>query len=403
MGPLEKDRVFSLPANSTREKSTTDNSFSMDAFEILSKLFNCLGLETCKTSENCKAHRYHPVCKFIFPLLLHISVTDIIVSSCLAVIIENQDVTTTFSYMLGCVVVLIIWHILYSKRMELQNLLVCLKKTQRNLKPKCIYIKLLVLLIIVNFSTYVCISLYMGLNDTTGIYCRLYYYYIVDYCEIKPFNVIYFTIKSILMYGICEPFSFLSSLLFCASCYRCKALLSDFRQKVKKIILTKSFHLLQQDTYKEYSEICNVIHQFQKVFSFASLLIFVVNLVRAFILMAMVFDDVITIMVYDFADIAFIIIPQLLLCVVIPFSAAQIHAEMAKNKEAFSYFYQELNICVDIEKANLKVIKGLKQTEPIIITAWEMVEFTRTLIPSIIGGFLTYGLLIVNIGKNEKC
>lgn len=400
MPSLQVDRVFSLSGNSKEKKSKKQSSSSMDSIEVLSMLFNGLGLETYKTTENCSVRSYHLARKFIFPLLLYISVIDYVIMMGFSVILEKEDLKSNVSYMFGSVVVFLLWHTLYSKRSQLRNLLLRLKSTQRNNGPKGIYIKLLIILNIFNYITYACIVMCMTLIEPDGLNCGFFYYYIVEYCETKPFNIFYLFVK-IFIFALPEPFNCLCSILFCASCYRCRVLLSNFRQKIEKIILKKSYLLLKPRIYEEYSDVCAVIREVQEVFSFASLLMFLVNLVRAFNLMITVWNGSISDL-NEIWDAVFVIIPEIVFCFMIPFSAAQITIEMKKNKNTFSEFYKNLNLCGDIEKINLKVLENLKETEPIVITAWEMVEFSVTLIPSIIGGFMTYGLLLVNMGEQQN-
>lgn len=382
-----------------KERFKKNNSNFENYFETFSYILQWLGItihdNSYKETPACLTRLYH----FSFRFITHIALLDVIVMYIMHASINKVTITEGLAYMFGNALTLSIWYSMYIKRSCVRILFHHLEQLSNGEAPNRNWIKtFLSILIMLVFLHPILVLIFLKTSKGNSEFCQFYYYHIFDECLFTVSGYVYIFLKTTLISFLCPLFNNVCSVLYCTLCYHCCILLKNYRRKVERIILNQSYSLLHPDFCNQYFKITAVVRKIQEVFSFVSFAVFSFNFISAFLLLSTFLkgENFPRLMIAEYVC---SVIPCGILLILVPGYASQIVIEMRRNRAMFSQLYENMAFHPTVQATNLRVAEILMNALPISLSAWEMIDFNSNILPAVIGTLLTYGLLILNIGK----
>lgn len=378
----------------------TSKTARQDTLRILFRVIGCLDIRIFKSFKNCSL--LTQLIKHIYPILSHLIVLHITIVFAIHMIETMYSLKTDVAFLIVNGFSLFVWHLLHRKRKTLKIIYNKLQKYSKHymisdFKESCAIRMLLsvdCVLVITASSAYVMFD-----NDAKD-YCIILSCYSWTECDTSFIGRLYIFSTVIFTHIVTSLFSNIIAMLYCVLCYRCSKLLCQYRQRVQAITHSKSQHSLESQLGTEYLNLLQIVEDIQLVFSLPSLLVFLISFMHAFISLG------------DFmlqpgkSDSYFFLAQQLCLHIpsgictmTIPVYAAKIHTEMIRIKTVFQRMFENMNF-LSTKTRNQKqylILSTLKDVLILKMSAWDMIEFTGTTVPAVLGTFITYGLLVLNV------
>lgn len=372
-----------------------------DSLQVMFKVLSFLDLSIFKCSpSNCILV---PFTRHLFPIFAHVIVLDVAVMFTGHMKYDLSTAKTNTAYIVLCILSLIVWHVLYKKRKAMGNVYESLRNISRIYSmsdvPKACSIKIILFFVCTLFTVAI---ISFVLFEDAAYFCRIFSYHVWNNCDISPVGRIYVFIKAFGINAIAVLFTIDVAFFYCLVCYRCSSLLEKYRKRVEEITKSSSYHLLEPKLGKDYQDLIQIVENIQSMFSLPTLLVFLISFMHGFISLArfMIFPDKETTLFFMIEHFIFHI-PTAFFTLLIPFFAAQVSKEMALTKAEFNRMYEKMSFHSDVlrNRKSYLILTTLKDMLTITLSAWDMIEFTGTTIPSVLGTFITYGLLILNINR----
>lgn len=386
--------------NSKLADASINKDSPSDSTEVIFKFLKYFGIHIVKSSNH-----YPLITKlsmYIYPLYAYISLIIIITMFTSHMLNSMANAKTNVAYDIINILSVILWHALYKKKNTLRCIYQKISKASYynsiSNMPKHYIIKILLLLNFILIIT--CASMHViGLSEA-DYFCQVFSYHIWVKCKDGFLNKLYIFINAIVMHFMASTFINVIAFLYCILCYRCSLLLSKYKYHFRKAVLLKSYNNLEVEMVQEYFSVIKLIENIEYVFSLPSLLLLMISFMQAFVSLARFMVNSRREFTYFFmVEHICLHFPTGVFTFLIPVCAAQVKNEMEKNNALFNKIYESLLLHPEnlVNKRYILIMKLLKNKPPVTLTAWNMVEFDGSTLPVIIGNFLTYGLLILNL------
>lgn len=385
--------------NKNKNKIRQKKSKTCDSIEILFRTLIWLGIIKAGNSESLISIKNF--LQFAYPFLTHLITLDI--AFVCIIQIKNNDTKEQVigSYVFLTILSLLVWYAMRKKSKTLKILFHTLRNMSEDHKvcnkPRA---SILIFLFLFNILLLFCYSSsFILLPSEIDYMCKFYFYGIEKMCLQTLPNQIYIFLKA---FFVRMPVFFNNAIAFvyCCLCYRCTALLRTYRECIQKIDFSKEDTLFLRNLALKYRNLHNAVIVLQDAFSLPSLLALTVAFVEAFIVLArfLIYPGEEVELFYMIEHLC-VNIPAASFAFVIPTYAAQVSREMFQNKATFHKMYEDIIFYSmdNINPQNLRVLSILKRIKPVQLSGWEMVEFTGSTIPAVLGTLITYGLLILNL------
>lgn len=386
--------------NSKLADASINKDSPSDSTEVIFKFLKYFGIHIVKSSNH-----YPLITKlsmYIYPLYAYISLIIIITMFTSHMLNSMANAKTNVAYDIINILSVILWHALYKKKDSLRCIYQKISKASYynsiSNMPNHNIIKILLLLNFILIIT--CASMHViGLSEA-DYFCQVFSYHIWVKCKDGFLNKLYVFINAIVMHFMASTFINVIAFLYCILCYRCSLLLSKYKYHFRKAVLLKSYNTLEVEMVQEYFSVIKLIENIEYVFSLPSLLLLMISFMQAFVSLARFMVNSRREFTYFFmVEHICLHFPTGVFTFLIPVCAAQVKNEMEKNNVLFNKIYESLLLHPEnlVNKRHILIMKLLKNRPPVTLTAWNMVEFDGSTLPVIIGNFLTYGLLILNL------
>lgn len=162
--------------------------------------------------------------------------------------------------------------------------------------------------------------------------------------------------------------------------------------------------MLRSDLIKDYADLRIITDRVQDVFSLPSFFTIMACFMHAFILLSEIIADPAENIRSNYIIICIICIqlPSGCFALLIPACAAQVSREAKRNTISFHRLHEQMSFHPQrtASKENFSVIGIMKQTPSVKLSAWDMINFSGSTIPAVLGTLLTYGLLILNLNTS---
>lgn len=372
----------------------------MRSIRLLLKILSILGISVFHTSES--GSFVSKILQFAYPFYVHGSLIIIILIFANHIYHTTKTVKTNVAHMSICVLSVVLWHIVYGKRKYLKSIFKGLTEMSEKLKTNKYQTFIIVkILLLVNMAvTVVCALIYViGLNDGNSS-CVVFSLYKWKSCQKTFFGRMYIFLVSLSIHVLSSSFTNLISLFYCVLCYQCSYLLKEFRKTFKKKINRTTYYIPLTKLATEYFDLYQIIYKIQSTLSLPSLLILTICFMKGFIsLSRIMINPTQELRLFFLIQHTCLHIPTGMFCFAVPAFAAHVTLQMASNKALFRQILNKILIYPEKEQnfRNLRILKTLKRMPPITFSAWDMVEFSGTTIPSVFGTFLVYSLLVLSI------
>lgn len=386
--------------NSKLADASINKDSPSDSTEVIFKFLKYFGIHIVKSSNH-----YPLITKlsmYIYPLYAYISLIIIITMFTSHMLNSMANAKTNVAYDIINILSVILWHALYKKKNSLRCIYQKISKASYynsiSNMPKHYIIKILLLLNFILIIT--CASMHViGLSEA-DYFCQVFSYHIWVKCKDGFLNKLYVFINAIVMHFMASTFINIIAFLYCILCYRCSLLLSKYKYHFRKAVLLKSYNTLEVEMVQEYFSVIKLIENIEYAFSLPSLLLLMISFMQAFVSLARFMVNSRREFTYFFmVEHICLHFPTGVFTFLIPVCAALVKNEMEKNNALFNKIYENLLLHPEnlVNKRHILIMKLLKNRPPVTLTAWNMVEFHGSTLPVIIGNFLTYGLLILNL------
>lgn len=394
-----------LPSNNEEMFTRTHrhkHSNKIDSFQVLFNALSYVGVHALEVKPLNLSSR---LVRYIYPLLANIFIVDFTITVILSLSYSSRGWQITLAYLILSLLTLALWHIMYRKKPLLARIFIDLKKVSEDFSvsdvPRQIFIKIYV---VVNFMLsliFVCLALYMlYTSEQTNLYCVVLSYNIWQKCERTfPCTMILF-LKTTEISFVTPIFSNLVSFMYCCLCYRSSALLVQYKRTVEDIISSKTYYKLDTKLESKYHELKGIIDKIQNAFSLPIMIAFSVSFMQAFVLFARFLlhteRELQLMLMIEHICLHF---PSGILTFFTAAFAAQVSTQMKRNQAAFQRIYENETFrpVARISSKNLCVIMNLRDSLPLTLSAGDIIEFSGSIVPSVLGSLLTYGLLVLNV------
>lgn len=365
---------------------------------ILQKVVGWIGIGKDERSESCTEAR--KCFKYIYPVFAVLTVFDGYVMFSINMQKDTSSIQSTVAHLTVTTLCLVVWYTLQTRSDSLKAIFRALHSVHfRGADiPRFSVLKMILLF---NFLLpFFVPSLFLigGIREA-DYFCRLFAYHSIQKCDSNLPSKLYSFYKALSTTIESSFFSNLICILYCFLCHYCASLLKGCRESIKKSAVLNQTEL--RDLGRKYKNIIMIIRSIQTLFSLPSLLIFMISFLEAFVLLVylMVYTSDQLSLFYVIENIS-IHLSSGLFAFLIPFFADLIYREMENIRSTFNEVYANAVFgprSVDTE--NLHILCTLKDIEPIILSAWHMIDFKRDTVPPVLGTLLTYGLLLLSIAQ----
>lgn len=393
--------VLFVILNKNKNKIRQNKSKIRDSLEILFRILIWLGIT--EDGDSGSTNFIKKTLRFTYPLLAHLITVDIAFICIIHIKYTDINPQVIAAYIFVTVLVLLMWYSMHRKGKALKKLFRTLKKMSEDQKvsnkPRS---SLLVILLTLNILLlFLYSSSFILLPTETDYMCTFYFYNIKEMCSQTVPNQIYLSLKSFFT-RMPAFYNNVIAFVYCCLCYRCTALLLNFRERIQKIDFSKADVLFLRNLFLQYQNLHEAVIYLQNIFALPSLLVLIVSFIDAFILLArflLYFDEEVTL--FYMIEHLCVNIPSASLIFVMPAYAAQVSNEMTENRATFHRVYEHIifHTLDSTSEENLRVLSILKRIKPVQLSGWNMVEFTGGTIPAALGTLITYGLLILNLNS----
>lgn len=306
------------------------------------------------------------------------------------------------------VTTIILWNIFNSSRKRIARVLnnlqeasICLPRKRRD--------KVLLTQRILKYSTFIlCILPFVYAIGET---CTLLYYRIIIFLlwDLSKEDVT----TDILLYlrGFCssiqrDTFPGILCVFYCSMCWEIRQLLLEYRNLFKNIIKTKSYCNFPKQILMNYSAVLDLVEDFDDCFSHTIFILTILNTVSVFSLMGICFyitHSGTKVSPFLILQISVILVTSATYLVCFIIAAAQIPIEIDRNATDVVKIYQEMKYSSMRKKqdsmpdcVSKRLLKMIIKRPTITLSGCHIVYFSRSLILTIIGTLVTYGLLVLN-------
>lgn len=300
------------------------------------------------------------------------------------------------------VVILVLWYSLNAKKLKiayLLNKIEYLRRFEKNSKANktCFYLfaKILIIILCVLPLVYSFGEMYTMLYfPTIG-----FYMWILDKNAIKTKVALF--IRAFCSSEFRGTFFGLVCIFYCCVCWKIRQFLLEYGKHFKNILKVNLHSNNLENIFSKYKGILDLVESVDDTFSHIVFLTTIINSVSVFSLMAICFQissDGSPMPPFIILEISFILITSATYLTLTITAAAQIPIEITKNITALVKIYQKMkqNSFYCKLNHNQKLLKMIKKRPVIILSGCHIIYFSRTLILTIIGTLVTYGLLIIN-------
>lgn len=394
------DALFVI-LNKNKRKIRQNKSKTSDSLEILFQILIWLGIAKSNDSESSVSIK--KILRFTYPLLAHVITLDIAFICIIHIKYSDINAQVVVAYIFVSVLMLLVWYLMKKKSKALKILFKILRKISEDQKvsnkPRS---SLLVILLIFNILLLVSYSSSFILFPTEIDYmCKFYFYNIEEMCSQTFPNQIYIFLKT--FFARMPPFANnIIAFVYCCLCYRCTALLRNFRERIQKVDFLKEDTIFLRNLVLQYQNLHDAVISLQHTFAVPSLLILIASFIGAFIVLARFIlypEEEVT--VFYMIEHLCVNIPAASFTFIMPVYAAQVSREMIENRAMFHRLYEYIvfHSLDSTSHENLHVLSVLKRIKPVQLSGCNMVEFTGGTIPAALGTLITYGLLILNLNS----
>lgn len=393
----DKGKMF-IPTSQNKN----NNSKEVDSYQALFRTLSYLGIYVLDFKPPSLVGR---LCRYIYPVLAHIVIADITIAISFRLAISSLGWQLNLAYGIVCLLTLLLWHILHRRKKLLVHIFISLKNISKEFSisdvPRQEFVKCLMVFNFMLSLIFSCLVLFMlHTSEQAHLYCLLLTYNIWKKCERTFLCSINVFLKVTEATFVTPIFSNLVSLLYCCLCYRCSVLLIRYRKKIQDIISSKKYYKLDIKLGSKYQELIAIIDKIQTAFSLPSMIIFSVSFMQAFVLFA-------RFLLHTKRELQFMLMiehicihfPPGILAFVIPACASQVSTQMKRNQVAFQRIYENETFRRDlcISSDHISVVKILRDALPTTLLAGNIIKFSSSIVPSVLGSLLTYGLLVLNV------
>lgn len=339
------------------------------------------------------------ILQYVYPLLLHVNLIYMIT---FWKILLEFSLQMTFAVLLMCIIVTVAWYVAKVKIKKIRTFLFRLNVVQQYIgvtRSRCIKINLILAYVTI-FPVFIAIISVYFLQFAQQNYQLLFSFN----CTIQSKIIVYLVNLFVLVtYFIsCYQFPAILTILTCAIYHRLSDLIFEFSCKVKR--LGK-----QPLTTKDLIE---VFHQFSRILDLADEVENILSPLTFLLLCILVLSEIsalITVVMFGSRSLDTVYLMELSVNLSMPLlgtialiiSAYMIPKHFGDIKTNLSHILETIIYFNGTDVVAVDLVRHMIQTNSPVMTAWSVVQLTPGLILSMLGGSLTFGLLLINLFQNR--